>query len=296
MNKVLITGGSGLIGKRLSYLLTCKGYEVRILSRYERLGCNYKTFVWKIKEQHIDENAFKDLNHIIHLAGAGIADKRWSKKRKKEIIYSRVASTNLLYNTIKRLKTPLSSFISASATGYYGAITSEAIFKEIDKPATDFVGTVCSLWEKSIFKFNEINIRTVALRTGIVLSKHGGALKKIKTPIITPIGNGKQYIPWIHIDDLCELYIRAIEDTNFKGVFNAVSNEHQSNFSFSKTVAMVYKVPFLNVGIPKFILRIIFGEMSTIIINGSRVSSNKLEYNGFKIKFKTLENTLKNIL
>ena len=295
MRKVLITGGSGLIGRRLSFLLKSRGYEVRILSRSNNPKNNYKTFVWNVSEQYINDSAFEGLNHIIHLAGAGIADKRWSEKRKKEIIASRVASTNLLYNTVKRLKTPLNSFISASATGYYGAVTSETIFEEKDKPAKDFLGKVCSLWEDSIFQFNEIKIRTVALRTGIVLSKDGGALKKMKTPIITSLGNGKQYMPWIHIDDLCELYIKAIEDQEFKGAFNAVSSEHISNLSFSKKVSKIFNHPFLAVGTPSFILQIVFGEMSTIILNGSRISANKIKQAGFKFKFENLEKALKNL-
>ena len=295
MEKVLITGGSGLIGRRLSFLLKSRGYEVRILSRSNNPKNNYKTFVWNVSEQYINESAFEGLNHIIHLAGAGIADKRWSEKRKKEIIASRVASTNLLYNTVKRLKTPLNSFISASATGYYGAVTSETIFEEKDKPAKDFLGKVCSLWEDSIFQFNEIKIRTVALRTGIVLSKDGGALKKMKTPVITSLGNGKQYMPWIHIDDLCELYIKAIEDQEFKGAFNAVSSEHISNLSFSKKISKIFNHPFLAIGAPSFILQIVFGEMSTIILNGSRISANKIKQAGFKFKFENLEKALKNL-
>ena len=295
MEKVLITGGSGLIGRRLSFLLKSRGYEVRILSRSNNPKNNYKTFVWNVSEQYINDSAFEGLTHIIHLAGAGIADKRWSEKRKKEIIASRVASTNLLYNTVKRLKTPLDSFISASATGYYGAITSETIFEEKDKPAKDFLGKVCSLWEDSIFQFNEIKIRTVALRTGIVLSKDGGALKKMKTPVITSLGNGKQYMPWIHIDDLCELYIKAIEDQEFKGAFNAVSSEHISNLSFSKKISKIFNHPFLAIGAPSFILQIVFGEMSTIILNGSRISANKIKQAGFKFKFENLEKALKNL-
>jgi len=295
MEKVLITGGSGLIGRRLSFLLQSRGYEVRILSRSNNPKNNYKTFVWNVSEQYINDSAFEGLNHIIHLAGAGIADKRWSEKRKKEIIASRVASTNLLYNSVKRLKTPLNSFISASATGYYGAVTSETIFEEKDKPAKDFLGKVCSLWEDSIFQFNEIKIRTVALRTGIVLSKDGGALKKMKTPIITSLGNGKQYMPWIHIDDLCELYIKAIEDEQFKGAFNAVSPEHISNLSFSKKISKIFNYPFLALGAPSLILQIVFGEMSTIILNGSRISANKIKQAGFKFKFENLEKALKNL-
>ena len=295
MKKVLITGGTGLIGKRLSFLLASRGYEVRILSRNDSSNSVYKTFVWNVTEQYINDSAFEGLNHIIHLAGAGIADKRWSEKRKKEIIASRVASTNLLYNTVKRLKTPLSSFISASATGYYGSVTTETIFEEIDKPAKDFLGKVCSLWENSIFQFNEIKIRTVALRTGIVLSKDGGALKKMKTPVITALGNGKQYMPWIHIDDLCELYIKAIQDEQFKGAFNAVSSEHISNLSFSKKISKIFNHPFLAIGVPSFILQIVFGEMSTIILNGSRISANKIKQAGFKFKFENLEKALKNL-
>lgn len=295
MRKVLITGGSGLIGRRLSFLLKSRGYEVRILSRSNNPNKSYKTFLWNISEKTINDSAFEGLNHIIHLAGAGIADKRWSEKRKKEIIASRVASTNLLYNTVKRLKTPLNSFISASATGYYGAITSETIFEEKDKPAKDFLGKVCSLWEDSIFQFNQIKVRTVALRTGIVLSKDGGALKKMKTPIITSLGNGKQYMPWIHIDDLCELYIKAIEDQEFKGAFNAVSSEHISNLSFSKKISKIFNYPFLAIGAPSFILQIVFGEMSTIILNGSRISANKIKQAGFKFKFENLEKALKNL-
>jgi uncharacterized protein (TIGR01777 family) len=276
-------------------LLKSRGYEVRILSRSNNPKNNYKTFVWNVSEQYINDSAFEGLTHIIHLAGAGIADKRWSEKRKKEIIASRVASTNLLYNTVKRLKTPLNSFISASATGYYGAVTSETIFEEKDKPAKDFLGKVCSLWEDSIFQFNEIKIRTVALRTGIVLSKDGGALKKMKTPVITSLGNGKQYMPWIHIDDLCELYIKAIEDQEFKGAFNAVSSEHISNLSFSKKISKIFNYPFLALGAPSFILQIVFGEMSTIILNGSRISANKIKQAGFKFKFENLEKALKNL-
>ena len=193
------------------------------------------------------------------------------------------------------MEIPLNSFISASATGFYGSITSETIFKEIDKPAKDFLGKVCSLWERSIFQFNEMKIRTVALRTGIVLSKDGGALKKMKTPVITALGNGKQYMPWIHIDDLCELYIKAIEDEQFKGAFNAVSSEHISNLSFSKKISKIFNHPFLAIGAPNFILQIVFGEMSTIILNGSRISANKIKQAGFKFKFENLEKALKNL-
>ena len=296
MKKVLITGGTGLIGKRLSFLLASKGYEVRVLSRSKSPESKYTTFIWNVKDQFIEEEAFQDLDYIIHLAGAGIADKKWSEKRKKEIIDSRVQSTNLLYNTSKRLKTPLKAFISASATGYYGSVTTATIFTETDQPANDFLCKVCRLWEESIFQFKNDKTRTVALRTGIVLSNDGGALKKMKTPLVTPLGDGKQYMPWIHIDDLCEIYIKAIEDEDFEGAYNAIAPEHITNYSFSKAIAKTFKIPFLPIGAPSFILKIVFGKMATIILNGSRVSTGKIEKTGFKFKFKSLDKALKNLI
>ena len=296
MKNVLITGGTGLIGKRLSHLLKSKGYQVRILSRKKINNNSDQIFTWNIKKNYIDQNAFKNLDHIIHLAGAGIANKKWTPKRKKEIIDSRVTSTQLLYNTVNELKVPLKTFISASAIGYYGSITSETIFKETDQAADDFLGTVCKLWEQSIFQFKKLTTRTIALRTGIVLSKNGGALKKINTPIIAPLGNGKQYMPWIHIDDLCRLYVQAIEDDRMKGSYNAVSLEHHTNYSFSQSVAKIYKRPLLPIGAPKFILKAILGEMSTIVLNGSRISANKIKKLGFEFHYEKLEDALKSLI
>ena len=295
MKNILITGGTGLIGKRLSSILKSAGYQVRILSREKTTHKSDQVFTWNINKRSLDQNALKDVDHIIHLAGAGIADQKWSNKRKKDIIDSRVISTELLYNAVKEQKIPLKTFISASAIGYYGSITSETIFKETDQAASDFLGKVCNLWEQSIFQFKKLKIRTVALRTGIVLSKNGGALKKITGPVIAPLGSGKQYMPWIHIDDLCKLYIQAIEDDRVKGAYNAVSPEHHTNNSFSKTVAKIYKRPLLPIGAPKFILKAILGEMSTIILNGSRISSNKIKTLGFKFDYEKLENALKNL-
>jgi len=296
MKKILISGGTGLIGKRLSLLLKSKGYEVRLLSRNKNSVSDYQTFLWNIEESYIDEQAFKDVDYIIHLAGAGIADKKWTKKRKQTIINSRVLSTELLLQTVNRLKIPIKAFISSSAIGYYGSITSDTIFEESHQPASDFLGEVCKKWEDSVFKCKDKNIRTLAIRTGIVLSKNGGALSKMKTQIISPLGNGRQYMPWIHIDDLCEMYIKAIEDESMEGVFNGVSPEHQTNKSFSKILAKSLKRPFLPIGVPSFILKLVFGEMATILLNGSRISSNKIKNIGFQFKFKTLQEALKNTL
>jgi uncharacterized protein (TIGR01777 family) len=292
METVLITGGTGLIGKRLAFLLQSKGYEVRLLSRSENPDTKYKTFVWDINKGYINEKAFEQVDYIIHLAGAGIADKKWSAARKKVLIDSRVESTKLLLAYVKKLNVSLKAFISSSAVGYYGSITSEIIFKEDDNPGNDFLAEICKLWEAAIFQFQGESIRTVAIRTGIVLSQKGGALKKMKTPVITALGNGLQYMPWIHIDDLCEIYIKAIEDSTMEGAYNGVAPEHEINKTFSKKLAKAFKRPFLPIPAPAFVLKTVFGEMATILLNGSRISSQKTSDAGFKFSFPLLKDAL----
>jgi uncharacterized protein len=291
---VLITGGTGLVGQFLYQKLASKGYDVRVLTRNPT---KKNEFSWNISNNYIDTRALENVDYIIHLAGAGIADKRWSAKRKEELINSRTTSTELLFTKIKELKIPLRGFISASAIGYYGAITSDRIFTETDAPATDFLGKVCKLWEASVLKFNSLKIPTTILRTGIVLSKKGGAFNKMNTPIaIIPIANGKQYLPWIHIEDLTNLYLKAIEDSTFIGIYNAVAPDEQTNFSFSKLVASKTNKLFISIGIPKFILQFLFGEMSIILTTGSRISSKKIEKFGYTFSYKNLNQALDDVI
>ena len=290
---ILITGGTGLVGQFLSEKLTTKGYNVRVLTRNPK---NEREFYWNLATNEIDENAFKNLDYIVHLAGAGIADKRWTAKRKQEILDSRTISAQLLFKKVKALKTPLKGFIAASAIGYYGAITSEIIFKETDRAANDFLGNVCQKWEHANSAFQELDIPTTLLRTGIVLSKNGGALSKMNTPFaINPIASGTHYIPWIHIEDLANLFIKAIEDTSFTGIYNAVAPVHETSYSFSKALAKKTKKLFIPLGVPAFILKIIFGEMSSILTTGSRSSSEKIIKTGFEFSYKNLESAFDGI-
>jgi uncharacterized protein (TIGR01777 family) len=291
MAKILITGGTGLVGKRLTDMLIDKNHEVVILSRNPK---NKNEFKWDVSSNYVDEKALINTDYIIHLAGAGIADKRWTEKRKQIIIDSRVKTTNLLFDKITALKINLKGFISASGVGYYGAVTSETIFEETDKVGTDFLGDVCYKWEKAAHQYSTKNIPVTILRTGIVLSKKGGALDKMKTPIISPLGDGKQYIPWIHIDDLCNLYTAAIED-NLTGVFNAVAPEHHTSNSFSKALAKSIKRPYLGIGVPRFMLKILFGEMAIILLKGSRISTKKIEKNMYSFRFSNLQKALNDL-
>lgn len=297
MTSILITGGTGLIGKHLCNVLRSKGYNILILSRNKTNNPN--TYYWNISENYIDPKAIQTADYVIHLAGAGIADKRWTKKIKKELIDSRVKSTNLLFNNIKTLNPNLKGFISASGIGYYGAITSEKIFKETDASGNDFLATVCKVWEQASKQFNSINIRTVIVRTGVVFSKKGGAFEKMSQPIKlgfgSPIGTGKQYIPWIHIDDLCKMYVEAIENTELTGIYNAVAPDYVTNEFLTKSIATTLHKKVWLPNVPSFMLKLIFGEMAVILLEGSRVSAEKIKSAGFKFKYSFLPEALKDL-
>lgn len=291
MASILVTGGTGLIGSNLCNLLKSKGHTVSILSRSKTKKTH--VFHWNIEDNYIDDEAIVNTDYIIHLAGAGIADKRWTKARKKELIASRVDSTNLLFEKVKALNPNLKGFISASGVGYYGAITSEKIFTENDNPDNDFLSEICILWEKKATKFNSLNIRTVILRTGVVFSKEGGALEKIIKPIQlgvgASLGSGNQYMPWIAMEDLCNMYVSAVENTELNGIYNAVAPEHITNKELTKSIAKTLEKPLWLPNVPAFILKIMLGELAVILLEGSRVSSEKIKNTGFNFKYPTVE-------
>ncbi len=300
MERVVITGGTGLIGSRLKELLEIKGYEVCFLSRSSKKKEDVTFYSWDIDKKEIDLNAIENTDYIVHLAGANIGEKRWTESRKKEIVNSRVSSGQLLLNQFKENKFKLKAFISASAIGYYGAITSEKVYTEEDLPGNDFLGKTCEKWEESISDFEKLGIRTVKIRTGLVLSKKGSALDKLIIPfkwgIGSPSGSGKQFMPWIHIDDLCGIYIKAIEDSKMEGVYNAVAKECCTNNTFCKTLSEVLQKPFFFPNIPSILLKIILGEMSDLILKGSMVSSNKISQSGYKFIYPNLKEALENVL
>lgn len=287
MGTILITGGTGLIGRELTKKLMSKGHSVNILTRTPKKSNEFR---WDIKEEFIEKEAFTNVKYIIHLAGAGIADKRWTNERKQELINSRVKTAGLLFKKVQEYQVPLKKFISASGIGYYGAITSDKTYTEKDKPENDFISKICVKWEAAAHQFEQIDVPVTILRTGVVLSKNGGALQKMNTPLfLAALGSGKQYMPWVHIDDLCELYIKSVEDSNFKGIFNAVAPEHQTNDSFTKLLGKVINKPVLPLNAPSFILKTALGEMASILLKGSKVSSKKTNstYNFISPSLKT---------
>jgi uncharacterized protein (TIGR01777 family) len=300
INRVLITGGSGFVGVYLTKHLLAKGYKVSVLSRSimeNTSDVNY--FLWDIEAKTIDKTCLDNVQTIIHLAGENVASGRWSETRKKRILQSRIESTELLYDLLSTESHVVKSFISASAIGIYGSVTSDLILEENNIAGTDFLANVCEQWESSIFKVNTLGIRTVALRTGIVLASDQGALAKMRTPFKLGFGSalasGNQYIPWIHIHDLCQMYVFAMENQDIKGAFNAVVGDEVTNEEFSRKFAKAVKRPLFMPNIPKFIMQLIFGEMSVILTEGSRISSEKIKAKGFQFSFSNLSEALEKL-
>jgi uncharacterized protein (TIGR01777 family) len=300
MEKVLITGGTGLIGIQLRNVLLERGYEVAVLSRTKRNESGVLTYLWNPDKNEIDKEAINSADYIIHLAGVNIGEKRWTANRKQLILESRIKSGELILNNLDQDNNRLKAYITASGIGYYGAITTENIFTETDEPAADFLGQVCEKWEHITEGFDKKGVRTVKIRTGVVLSASGGALAKMLVPIKlgigSALGSGKQYFPWIHIDDLCRIYLKAIGDDTMKGAYNAVSPESLTNEQFTRSIARYLNKPFWFPPVPSFILQIMFGEMSKILLTGSRVSADKIQAEGFIFKFPKLRDALKHLI
>lgn len=291
--KVLITGGTGFVGRNLTNLLVEEGYEVSILSRSEKENKpSISYYVWDVKKQVIDEKAVLEADFIIHLAGENIAGKRWTSQRKKAIIDSRVQPVQLIKTVLDKHNKKLDAFISASAIGIYGAQNGSRICHETRKPGTDFLGTTCVKWEAAADTVSPFVNRIVKIRTGLVLGKNEGFLKKIipvfKWKLGAVLGSGKQYMPWIHIDDLCGIYLHAIRNSEMNGAYNAAINDNVTNTIFSITLAKVLGDTIWLPNVPSFVLKLAMGEMSKIVLKGRRVSSEKVVSTGFQFKYKDL--------
>lgn len=298
--KVLISGGSGTVGKYLTSLLLSKGYTVSHLSRgHDQFG-KVRVHRWDPGRGILDPNVFDGVDFVIHLAGANIGEKRWTARRKNEVISSRVDSARLILKVISENNIKIRAFISASGISYYGTITSEKIFSEDDPPADDFLGNTVIAWEDAAMLFEAEGIRTVSIRSAMVLEKNDSALLKILAPakfgVLFETGSGKQYMPWIHVRDICNIYLKAIEDASMNGPYNAVSPMHVTHHQFMKILSGVIRRPLFPVPAPAFMLNLIYGEMAGIILKGSRVASEKIRSTGFEFQFPDLKEALKDLL
>ncbi|MFZ1857475.1 MAG: TIGR01777 family oxidoreductase, partial [Chitinophagaceae bacterium] len=306
MPTVIITGGTGLVGKALGHALLAKGYHIIILTRtlpstdhspQSIKGIQYAK--WDIESQTIDENAIASADYIIHLAGAGVADKRWTKKRKQEIVDSRVKSCKLLADSLKTIPNKVKAVVSASAIGWYGpdpTLPNPTPFVESDPVDDSFLGSTCRQWEESIEPVTQSGKRLVKLRIGIVLSKDGGALKEFIKPlkfgVAAILGSGKQIISWIHINDLVRLFIMAMENETWQGTYNAVAPNPVSNKELTLQLAKSRKKFFIPIHVPTFVLKIMLGEMSVEILKSATVSSKKIQEAGFQYTFPVIKDAL----
>ncbi|GAB3549394.1 TIGR01777 family oxidoreductase [Spirosoma fluminis] len=298
---VLITGGTGTIGRRLTQLLLQQGYQVSHLSRSTHSSPSVKTYQWDIKQGHIDPQAIATADHIIHLAGAGIADERWTDARKDEILTSRTRSTELLAQALSKNPHQVKSFIASSAIGYYGGDTGDRPLTETSQGGSDFLAQVTRAWERSEDQVAALGIRTVKLRTGVVLTMEGGALPKLAQPIRlgagAPIGSGQQYISWIHLDDLCQLYIQALTDPSWQGTYNAVAPTPVTNETLTRAIAQVLHRPIILPNIPTFAIKLAFGELAIAVTGGNYVLNKRIaEETSFRYQYADLTKALENLL
>lgn len=301
MSTILITGGTGLLGLNMAKLLAAKGHTVNLLSRSNKAVQPYsKVFVWDVEAGMMDEEALKECDYIINLAGEGIADGAWTAERKRRIVDSRVKSANLLYAKLKSTPNTVKAFISASAIGYYGMVTIPGkVFVETDPAGEDFLAQCCIAWENAAHQMESLNIRTVRVRIGVVMSTKDAALAKItglaKFGPVAAVGTGKQAMPWIHLDDVCNIFIHAMEHEDMHGPYNAVAPAHDDNISFTKAIGKQIHRPMLPFPVPAFGIRLMYGEMAVVVLEGTEVSPQKVINAGFQFQHTDLGETLKDL-
>lgn len=295
MKKVLISGGSGLVGTALTDLLLTKGYKVAHLStrkKYKRKGV--ESYYWNPSKGELDPKAFLDAEVLIHLAGAGIADERWTAERKKLLIDSRVQSAKLLTDFMLKHPHQVNRFIGTSAIGYYG--DRQEVLTEESALGKGFLAEVCQLWEAS---YEEVpaSISTIILRLGVVLTTKGGALPEMMKTMpffMALLGSGKQIYSWIHLQDLAQMFLFMIEQEQLQGIYNAVAPQTTSQKEMVKLIAN--KKGVFTVPTPEFALQIALGEMKEVVMNSQNCSADKMLAGGFKFNFERIDKAIDDLL
>jgi len=295
--QVLITGATGMIGQALVPALIKKGYKVSILSRRARPLPNTRVFLWNVEDQTIDTACFKGVSAIIHLAGENIAGARWTAKRKQQIVDSRVNSTRLLLQGLSNCEHQVTSIISASATGYYGNRGDEILTEDSGR-GDDFLATCCAQWEAAVDEFETQQLRIVKLRTGFILDKKKGGLPLMALPVKlcfgASLGTGKQWVPWIHLDDMVNMYIHALENP-IEGTFNATAPTPVTNSGLTRTLAKVLGRPVWPIHVPAAVIQTLMGEMSVVALTSTNTSAQAILNTGFTFKFNLLQDALADI-
>jgi uncharacterized protein (TIGR01777 family) len=287
------------VGTALTELLLQKGYHVSHLGRSPLSG-KVKCYRWSVTGKYVDPKALEDVDAIIHLAGAGVAEKRWTEGRKKEILESRTKSTELIFETLKSQANQVKVVISATAVGYYGLSTSDDWYDEMKGPGNDFLATVCKEWEASADPIETLGKRLVKIRVGVVLSNKGGALIQMAQPVKwgvgAALGSGKQWVSWIHMDDLCQIFLKALENETMTGIYNGVAPNPVTNKELNKAIAKALHRPLWLPPVPEFVLKLMLGEMSQIVVTGARVTCEKVKSAGVEFKFTAVSAATQDLL
>lgn len=300
MGKVLVTGANGLIGSRLVELLLRKGYEVNTLDRTARNQnkTGLQSYAWQPDKGIIDEKALEEINAIIHLAGAGIADKRWTDERKKEIIDSRVKSAGLIYDKLKQNKGSVKVFISPSGIDHYGDTGAELVTED-HAPGSGFLAEVTRQWEESTKQFAQLGIREVRCRTALVLAKEGGALPELAKTLpygVAPyFAKTPLYYSWVHILDICGILVHAIENEQVQGAYNTIAPQPLPMKDMIREVVKAKRSNAILAPVPPFALRLMLGEQAEMLLGSHNCSSAKIEATGFRFLYPDIQSALKEI-
>jgi len=303
MKKIIITGGTGSIGQKLVKELTVRGDEIIVFTRdpenaKKKIANSNKYVKWDYERLNDWMNELNGVDIVVHLAGANLGAKRWNEEYKKHAYDSRIISTRNLVEAIKSVDAKPKTYICASAVGIYGDRYDEML-NESSSLGNDYLANLCIDWEKEAQKVEQYGVRRVSVRTGLVLMKDEGVLKQLLLPfklfIGGHLGNGRQWFPWIHVDDIVGIYLHSIDNETVSGSINAASPGIVTNKEFSKTLGKVLTRPAL-FPVPKITLKIISGELGNYITDSQRISVEKIIEAGYEFKFKTLENSLKKII
>ncbi len=293
---VVVTGGTGLIGRRLCTLLGENGADVRILTRSPRGRAGH--YFWNPSALQMDPSALEGTGVIFHLAGENIGDKHWSPERKEAIIQSRRDAALTIFENVRKAPVRPRVFVAASAVGWYGNRGEESL-TENSGPGTGFLADTTMRWEKDLKKAENLGMRTVILRVGVVFARDGGALPKMASPIRffvgSPLGNGRQYTSWIHLDDLCRMFVHAWKQ-GWQGTYNATAPSPATNAEVTRAIADALRRPLFFPALPGFVLKMILGEMASLVLDGARVVPERALHAGFQYTFPDLAGALKDIL
>lgn len=299
--RVLITGATGLVGKQLVKACHRKDIDVHYLTTTKdhlEHTPHYKGYLWDVKKGEIDSSCLDGVDTIVHLAGASIA-KRWTDEHKQEVIESRINTANLLLKTLEEKKNQVKHFVSASAIGAYPSSYETLYTEEYPEYNPGFLGKVVKAWEAAADQFKELDLAVTKVRIGVVMAEDGGALQQLTKPVEynvgAPLGSGKQWQSWIHLEDLARIFVHCIKH-KLEGVYNAVAPSPVTNAEMTKTSAKILDKAMWLPNVPASAIKLMMGEMAAIVLESQKVSSAKIQESGYQFQYTEIKEALQDLL